>query len=69
MPTYKITYVENWITVSSYWKEAESHKKALNDDIHTLRVNNKRFREIERTGAYYMVQEIGKQCHIYERIK
>ena len=67
MATYKITKVENWIPEELGYFQGENHAQAIAQvNNETKRIYNKRFREIEYTGTYYMVMNFDNVTFIYE---
>lgn len=64
---YKVTLSDKWIYEEKGFFKAKNHKEAIfKIDPNVKRIFNERFREIETTGRFYIVEEINAQTHIYE---
>lgn len=60
MRTFEVTITENWIEKMLDYQVSDSHKTVANKlPLNCKRVDNARFREIEKTGKYYRITE---QC-------
>lgn len=72
MRFFKITHVKEWRFVGDpLYAEALKHSDvAASVGLPVKRVLNARFREIEQTGEYFMIEECGKggACFIFEVI-
>lgn len=57
---FEVTITENWIeTKLDYWHGVNHKDVAETLPLKSKRVYNERFREIERTGKYYRITEVG----------
>jgi hypothetical protein len=68
---FKIVFSDKWKYGEEQFFHAENHKKAIEKvDKQTKRINNKRFREIEKIGQFYYVTENIKngKTFIFEKI-
>ena len=67
---YKITECNNWKHSEDIFINAENHENAIKKvTTKTVkRVFNKRYREIEKTGNYFYVEDISTngKCLIFE---
>jgi hypothetical protein len=60
MKFYNVTYWNKWRTNDLGYFHADSHKDAiLPINTNVKRIFNTRFREIEQTGKFYIVEEQG----------
>jgi len=58
---FEVTITKNWIETKLDYQTAESHKAVAERlDKKNKRITNDRFREIETTGEYYRITEVGK---------
>ena len=59
--SFEITLTKNWIESEPYYVVEESHLAVASKLEHkNKRITNARFREIEKTGTYYRITELGK---------
>lgn len=59
--TFRITEQNNYILKEAVFVDATNHKLAINQiDKNVKWIFNKRFREIERTGHFYYVEDCYK---------
>ncbi len=68
---FRVFLYENWRTIAVSYFSAADHKSVSNMlPLKSKRVHNKRYREIETTGKYYMIEcrNSGGQTHIYELV-
>jgi len=57
---FSITKSIKWKLGDKQFVRGENHKKAMDKiNIKTKRITNKRFRDIEKTGSFYYVEEKG----------
>lgn len=72
MRTFEVTLMDNWRIVSNYFETANSHSEVKkNLELKCHRIKNDRFREIETTGKYYMIEDVQKfgKTFVYEVLK
>lgn len=61
MRTFEVTITKNWIESDLNYVLANSHKEVADKlEKKNKRIMNDRYREIEKTGEYYRITEIGK---------
>lgn len=72
MKTFEVTITEKWIEKMLDYQVSGSHKAVANSlPLNCKRVDNTRFREIEKTGKYYRITEQckGGKSFIFEIIE
>lgn len=72
MRIFEVTYTENWIETKLDYQVAINHKEVAEKlPLQSKRINNIRFREIEKTGKYYRITEQckGGKSLIFEILK
>lgn len=58
---FEVTYTENWIETPLDYQHGANHADVAEKlPLKSHRITNERFREIETTGKYYRITEIGK---------
>jgi hypothetical protein len=69
MKTFEVTITKKWIESELNYVLADSHKDVAQKlEKKNKRVMNDRYRQIEKTGEYYRITEMGKggKSLIYE---
>jgi hypothetical protein len=69
MKTFEVTITKKWIESELNYVLADSHKEVAQKlEKKNKRVMNDRYRQIEKTGEYYRISEMGKggKSLIYE---
>jgi hypothetical protein len=69
MKTFEVTITKKWIELELNYVLANSHKEVAEKlEKKNKRVMNDRYRQIEKTGEYYRITEMGKggKSLIYE---
>ena len=69
MRFFEIILTNKWIEDNPVYISADNHLQAMNQiNKNAIRIFNKKFREIEKTGKYYRVmeQKKGGKSFIYE---
>jgi hypothetical protein len=69
MKSFEVTITENWVEKMLDYQVSENHKAVADSlPLKSKRVNNDRFREIEKTGKYYRITETckGGKSFIFE---
>lgn len=58
---FQITITQNWRETILEYKNGINHKEVSKMlPLESKRITNLRFREIEKTGSYYRIAELGK---------
>jgi len=69
MKSFEVTITENWVEKILDYEVGENHKSIADKlPLKSKRVNNQRFREIEKNGKYYKITEMckGGKSFIFE---
>jgi hypothetical protein len=58
---FEVSITENWIEKMLDYENGKDHKEVAEKlPLNCKRVFNERYREIETTGKYYRITEVGK---------
>lgn len=66
---FEVTITDKWIETTLYFLWGNNHEDVAKQlELKNKRVFNSRYREIEKTGKYYMVREAikGGKCFVFE---